>query len=99
MASVAAASLASFPGPIFSFNRDGEKMGLVHTDCAHAELRATCGEKGCVICRFCSRVERVKHSIAVTLWMMAAASHCQLQPSQQKLPLVHLFTTSPGAFR
>ncbi len=60
--------LASFPGPSFSFNRDGEKLGLVHTVCACAELRATRGEKGVcdhgAICRF-SREERVEHSIAI----------------------------------
>ncbi len=33
--------LVSFPGPSFSFNRDSEKLGLVHTVCACAELRAT----------------------------------------------------------
>ncbi len=30
--------LASFPGPSFSFNRDGEKLGLVHTVCACAPI-------------------------------------------------------------
>ncbi len=34
---------SSLPGPSFSFNRDGEKLGLVHTVCACAELRATRG--------------------------------------------------------
>ncbi len=39
-------SLASFPGPSFSFNRDGEKLDLVYTVCTCAKLRATRGEKG-----------------------------------------------------
>ncbi len=43
LACLATIVLASFPGPSFSFNRDGEKLGLVHTVCACAELRATCG--------------------------------------------------------
>ncbi len=30
--------LASFPGPSFSFNRDGEKLGLVLTVCACAPI-------------------------------------------------------------
>ena len=30
--------LASFPGPSFSFNWDGEKLGLVHTVCACAPI-------------------------------------------------------------
>ncbi len=38
--------LASFPGPSFSFNRDGEKLSLVHTVYTCAKLRATRCEKG-----------------------------------------------------
>ncbi len=68
------------PGP---FNRDGEKLGLVHTVCACAPITKNHGNLD---------ISAVFHS--VTLWMMAAASHRQLQPSQQKLPPVQLYYLS-----
>ncbi len=58
--------LASFPDPSFSFKLIGTvKNWAWYTDCACAELRATRGEKGCAICRFCSRVE---HYCYIFIW-------------------------------
>ncbi len=70
--------LASFPGPSFSFNREGEKLGLVHTVCACAPITKNHGNLD---------ISAVFYF--VTLWMMAAASHRRLQ-----LTPVHLYYLS-----
>ncbi len=70
--------IASFPDPSFSFKSDGEKTGP-GTHC----LRMCTNYQGNL------DISAVFYS--VTLWMMAAASHRQLQTSQQKLPPVHLY--------